>query len=200
MGLHPIFHTIKIHQVNSKQYTLAELAEKSVPYFASNPDIDLLHATTHNGRFYRPEFESYAVHAAEKGKGEAVAIRREDSVKAAEMSVADLMAEAGLVMPSVPSSAGLAEVLKTALNIPGLLVASDLPAKKSALADAVATATHLPGFLADATEPEATEPVKAAVVRKPRAVKAATEPTTKKAPVKAAKATATKKDTSTKTK
>ena len=183
--------------MNKKTYTLAELVERSEPYFASNPTVPYLLATTHKGKFYLPEFESYAQHAVDKAReGEVLVIDRELLLKPVGMSYADAFAEAGLVVP----------------------VAT--PAAPSALAEAVASATHFtfPEPAAPAAEPAVTKVVvgntvldaKAAEVPakrtyKPRAPKPAAELATESAPAapKVRKPRAAKPDataTATKTK
>ncbi|GAA4354142.1 hypothetical protein GCM10023185_15520 [Hymenobacter saemangeumensis] len=197
--------------MNKPKYTLAELVKRSVPYFASNPDVGALVATTHDGKFYRPEFESYAEHSAAKAGSEKMVIHREALLVPACLSIEDAMAEAGLVIAPVKPAASL------------------LP---ESLGELVANATHLPDFLKEPSKPAAepktvnitldTRPITAAVDaavkkvmqaassapavrrgRKPTAevpVSAPAAPTRKPRETKpaAAKATATSKKTPTK--
>lgn len=190
--------------MNKKTYTLAELVERSVPYFASNPDTPYLLATTHKGKFYLPDFESYAQHAVAKDReGEVLVIDRELILRPVGMSFEDALAEAGLVMVPVNNP--------DHPFVNGILLPADkvLPAT---LGELVATATHFtfPEPAAPVSKPEGvnitldTRPLKAIV---DAAVKRVTEATAE-APAKrkyspraakpAATATATKTKATTK--
>lgn len=89
---------------DKKKYTLAELVERSVPYFASNEDVSALLATT-DGKFYRPEFESYAKDAAEKTESEVVVVYREALLVPAESCFGEPLTEAGTLADVVANSA-----------------------------------------------------------------------------------------------
>lgn len=204
--------------MSKKEYTLAELVERSVAYFASNPDVAHLLAVTSTGKFYRPEFESYAQHAASLRDGEVISIDRELTLLPEGMSYAEAFGEDGLVVPvETPAPSALAEAVAGAvrLSIPEPAAPASKPQTVNIVIDTRPTKDAVDAAVARAlakvVNPESAPAAPAKRAYKPRAPKPAAEaapesapaaPTTRKprAPKPAAaQATATKKKAPTKT-
>lgn len=63
--------------MSKQHFTVDQLKELATDYFTSNPDVEYLVASTHDGVFYRPENAGYAQAGADKSGGEMVKVTRE---------------------------------------------------------------------------------------------------------------------------
>ncbi|WP_400192813.1 hypothetical protein [Hymenobacter sp. B81] len=163
--------------MSKKTHTHQELVDKSAAYFASNQDVKTLLATTHDGKFYRPENASYAAHSAEKHGGEVVTIHQLEPTGQVDTEGAQLL----------PASGGLAELVKSAVRV--LLPESQPtdPASEAAVKSVVAETVALENALAGAQPAAGQVAAKpAAAPKKPKAAKAAPKSTGRKAATKAA--------------
>ncbi|GGG33370.1 hypothetical protein [Hymenobacter glacieicola] len=62
--------------MKKNHYTHDQLKELAADYFTSNPDVDYLLASTHDGVFYRPENAGYAQAGADANGAELVKVPR----------------------------------------------------------------------------------------------------------------------------
>jgi hypothetical protein len=106
--------------MSKPHFTHQELVDNATDTFRSNPDVDSLLATTHDGAYYRPEFRSYAESAAAKADSEVVEIRQ----------LVSLEGEPG---PAITPADTLADEVAGAVTLPTFFApaAEAKPAKKT---------------------------------------------------------------------
>jgi hypothetical protein len=94
--------------MKKNHHTADQLKEMAPDYFTSNPDVDYLVASTHDGVFYRPENAGYALAGAQANDGELVKVTRTAEAttvtsQALNVNLNRLLTEHGHVADDLPA-------------------------------------------------------------------------------------------------